>query len=672
MEKEKVALYGLGTETERYISTHGEAMSIVGLLDGFRTSGELYGYPIFSLEEAIAQGIAQIIVVARPGSCKVIAKRIGEQCRESGIALFDVRGNDLLLERKVSYDLNHVQRETKALLLDKIARAEVVSFDLFDTLIMRKFMEYTDVFAAVDVKLQEQGIIIKDFAKVRLAAEKELSRMGAPTLEEIYEEILKQSQGCPFSAEQLAELEWQTDTMSFVAREEMCVLFRQAVAAGKQVVVTTDSYYCEKRIKEILNRFGLSGAQKVFISCECGSSKTLELFEKVRQFAGTRKVLHVGDDEMADVESALRAGFETSRIYSAKALFEELGTFGADGEIISLSDKIKVGLWIARLFANPFCFEDEGNQVSVKGAFDIGYLFCASVILDFVFWMRRRLREEGISQILFCARDGYLVEQIYKKIEKKAKSVYFLTSRKAAVRAGVDGEEDLAYVDSMNYFGTMAESTKARFGIELETTDREWRKRKIVENSSVQKANYRAYVQTLKLDDGLTAVFDFVAKGTVQMYLRKLLKQPLKGFYFLQLEPEFMMEKHLDIESFYKECEKDASAIFDYYYILETILTSPDPSVEEFDTHGVPKYEKETRSEQAIRCVMEIQRGICTYAEEYLSLIPREMWRENKKLGELLLGLLGRLDIREEEFHLLWVEDPFFGRATKVSELLTN
>ena len=224
MEKEKVALYGLGTETERYISTHGEAMSIVGLLDGFRTSGELYGYPIFSLEEAIAQGIAQIIVVARPGSCKVIAKRIGEQCRESGIALFDVRGNDLLLERKVSYDLNHVQRETKALLLDKIARAEVVSFDLFDTLIMRKFMEYTDVFAAVDVKLQEQGIIIKDFAKVRLAAEKELSRMGAPTLEKIYEEILKQSQGCPFSAEQLAELEWQTDTMSFVTREEMCVL----------------------------------------------------------------------------------------------------------------------------------------------------------------------------------------------------------------------------------------------------------------------------------------------------------------------------------------------------------------------------------------------------------------------------------------------------------------
>ena len=35
MEKEKVALYGLGTETERYISANGDTMSIVGLLDGF-------------------------------------------------------------------------------------------------------------------------------------------------------------------------------------------------------------------------------------------------------------------------------------------------------------------------------------------------------------------------------------------------------------------------------------------------------------------------------------------------------------------------------------------------------------------------------------------------------------------------------------------------------------
>ncbi|WP_026667948.1 hypothetical protein [Butyrivibrio sp. AE2005] len=63
-----------------------------------------------------------------------------------------------------------------------------------------------------------------------------------------------------------------------------------------------------------------------------------------------------------------------------------------------------------------------------------------------------------------------------------------------------------------------------------------------------------------------------MAKGTTQMYLQKLFAQHIKGFYFLQLEPEFMADKGLDIEPFYSDEEKNSSAIFDNYYILETIL----------------------------------------------------------------------------------------------------
>ncbi len=74
-----------------------------------------------------------------------------------------------------------------------------------------------------------------------------------------------------------------------------------------------------------------------------------------------------------------------------------------------------------------------------------------------------------------------------------------------------------------------------------------------------------------------------MAKGTTQMYLQKLFAQHIKGFYFLQLEPEFMADKGLDIEPFYSDEEKNSSAIFDNYYILETILTALFPQLEEFD-----------------------------------------------------------------------------------------
>ena len=40
-----IALYGLGTETERFLAANPD-VKIVGLLDGFRTDGKMFGYPI--------------------------------------------------------------------------------------------------------------------------------------------------------------------------------------------------------------------------------------------------------------------------------------------------------------------------------------------------------------------------------------------------------------------------------------------------------------------------------------------------------------------------------------------------------------------------------------------------------------------------------------------------
>ena len=51
-----ICLYGLGTETERFLTDYGRELSVVGLLDGFREEGELYGCPIISLDIAIEKG----------------------------------------------------------------------------------------------------------------------------------------------------------------------------------------------------------------------------------------------------------------------------------------------------------------------------------------------------------------------------------------------------------------------------------------------------------------------------------------------------------------------------------------------------------------------------------------------------------------------------------------
>ena len=74
-------------------------------------------------------------------------------------------------------------------------------------------------------------------------AEKELSREKAPELKQIYELVLKKAGGSFIGASELAWMEWKTDFSVMAARKRVCDVFRKAISDGKQVVITTDSYY---------------------------------------------------------------------------------------------------------------------------------------------------------------------------------------------------------------------------------------------------------------------------------------------------------------------------------------------------------------------------------------------------------------------------------------------
>lgn len=672
-KERKCAVYGLGTETDRFLREYESVLSIVGLLDGFCEEGEIYGYPIISIQDAVRQGVSFIIVVARPGSCKVIAKRIGDICRDNSILLFDVRGKDLLVTQKVTYDFSHINGESKASLLKKIEKAKIVSFDLFDTLLMRKTYSYTDLFELLEKNLTDQGIYIPDFAKLRLSSEKELSKKYTPKLVEIYEDVLKRAGGNFITARELAEMEWVLDCSLLIPRYSVCDIFKESVKTGKRVVVITDSYYCENQIRQILSKFKLEGYEKLFVSCDKRTSKTLQLFGYLRNMSGgnAEGILHIGDDEAADIEYAKKYSIDTFRVYSGSDLLDMLGGLGIDKEVKSLSDRVKTGLFVSKIFNDPFVFEEGEQKLTVSDVFDIGYLFCAPVITDFSIWLSKRVEQEKIHQILFCARDGFLIGRLFRRINRKTKSFYFLTSRIAAIRAGVEDDQDISYVDSMKFSGTEKNNLRVRFGIEISDIQEEKNRNKaILDRAGILRENYRKYIDKLGIGMDEIALFDFVAKGTTQMYLQRLFKQHIKGLYFLQPEPEFMEDKELDIEPFYSDEEKNGSAIFDYYYILETILTSPYPTAEEFDKYGNPVYSPEMRSEQDIQCFKRAQEGIVSYFDDYISIMPELKRETNKRFDEILLSLINYIKIVDRKFMSLTVEDPFFGRMTAITDVI--
>lgn len=670
----KIALYGLGIETQKALVQLEDEFEVIGLLDGYQTNGEFYGKQVISLTQAFDRGVKLILVVARPGSCKVIARKIGDLCGKNKVDLLDVRGKNLCEEKKAVYNFRQIDGYTIGQLYQAAQKADVISVDLFDTLIMRKVLFSSDVIELVQERLKERNIQIPDFGNRRMASEKTLSKTYAPTLTEIYRDMTSGDHGLDVNPGDLAGMEWSIDRALCVPRKKLCEILRQLKEAGKEIYIVSDTYYTKEQLELLLADCGISFYTDIFASCEYGTGKTQELFLRLKHKIDGRTCVHIGDDITADVEAAQRYGIVPFRIFAGLELFEMAGYLGLWNEMRSLSNRIRLGMFAARLFNDPFLFESDEREIRVECSCDIGYLFLAPMISDFVFWLDEQVRAFSINTIWFCARDGYLVKQLYELLDGGAASVYFLTSRSAAIRAGIENEDDIQYVGEMKFSGTLCEQLRERFGIYVSETDERQSlldyRTEIFKSARTCRKNYSAYIRKLKQQDGTVAFFDFVAKGTTQMYLSRFVKYPLKGFYFLRLEEENMKGKGLDILPFYSKEEREGSAIFDDYYILETMLTSPEPSVLGFDGKGEAYYAQETRSKADLACFLKAGDGILDYFKEYLNICPAGLIQTDKKMDEAMLSLIHKITVSDPDFLKLKVEDPFFNRMTDITDLI--
>ena len=104
--------------------------------------------------------------------------------------------------------------------------------------------------------------------------------------------------------------------------------------------------------------------------------------------------------------------------------------------------------------------------------------------------------------------------------------------------------------------------------------------------------------------------------------------------------------------------------------MLETILTSPDPSLNGFDENGNPLFANETRTAENIKCILHVQNGIKDYIEKYVSICPTSIRKINKRIDDTFLRLMSRFEIRDKHFLSLVIEDPFFNRSTEINHVI--
>ena len=325
---------------------------------------------------------------------------------------------------------------------DRIAdpSVHVVSFDVFDTLVVRPFWQPTDLFAVVWEKFRKRrGVEFEiDFMRLRTEAEsvaRQRSDGADVTLDFIYE-MLADIAGWDGSFVDDVKTEEVRQEVAFCrARKTALDLVGYARNLGKRVVAVSDMYLPRSVIGRILEKEGFGVAEDdVFVSCETGRGKwngALFPFVAERLGVASGAILHVGDNFQSDVEMARRAGLQA--LHLPRPADRMRTSIGANGRTLArifsresglvdgfearcfLGIRCRLAIAANFLYDNPFAHQARsgtfGGDLVVFGYFALGMH-----LLGVADWIDDEVRERRLTGVHFLMRDGHLPRLAYERI----------------------------------------------------------------------------------------------------------------------------------------------------------------------------------------------------------------------------------------------------------------
>jgi len=311
------------------------------------------------------------------------------------------------------------------------ATARLVSFDLFDTLLVRVVGTPHDVFEVMAESLADRRHpIAAGFAQARIAAERRARERGAArgdndvTLDDIYAAFDPASPG---ALQDIAALEAETEALSICADPQVKCAFDVIVASGVPVALVSDIYLPRSCIEAMLARTGIAGHRHLFLSGEINAAKANgTIWPHIRQafgLAATDLIVHLGDNPEADGTQTAKAGVHPVLLIPPHARHRAAGPdrhrHWIEGSLAALAQQS-----LAHHRDDP--------------AVDPYWLGLAHrIVLPAALGMARFVRDRaeaiGVERIHFLARDGLIFRKAYEAAWRRPEvppSSYIWASRR--------------------------------------------------------------------------------------------------------------------------------------------------------------------------------------------------------------------------------------------------
>lgn len=533
---------------------------------------------------------------------------------------------------KVTTRLNDGLEELKQKIIDP--DTECISFDIFDTLITRPFMQPSDLFYILegDFKKLDRTFRLESFHDMRVKSE-ELTRLNKRhkediTLKQVYRVMQNEYFVDKTVALKMLEKELEHEMGYCKQRETARELYDLAIYLGKKVIITSDMYLPRKTIKAVLSSCGYEGYDELYVSSHHGLVKaTQNLYRQITNDLSVlpSKILHIGDNYDSDVVAAKGAGWKAAHF--PRALDVAPGVFGRIFGDSAYYAQSHLGIASAYALAMNKCFDNPFRSFLHESNYNAspyltGYFALGLSLLGFTKWMIEDTKDKGVESIIFLSRDGYLPMRIFKIFQKAlnltVRSYYLPTSRKAIIPLSIFGEANLAEMRAFNYRGQITDSILASLkSIQKEGSDN------TLEDVDYDKARrlQRAFVKTYGgYFEKHTAVMDIGYSGRPEQIFTKLFNTPIETYFMYTGNDEAKRRLGRTVNVYGR---------LQVAGFREKIISEIGPSCIGYDVVGdvvEPIFEKEPNIPYYERYMLsEMQRGAEDFVSDYLKLFCRHL-----------------------------------------------
>ncbi|MDR0674302.1 MAG: HAD-IA family hydrolase [Zoogloeaceae bacterium] len=669
-----VAVYGIGNAAFRVAEILRPHCEIIGYIDRDESIAgqELYDSRIIKLEEA--KSANAIIIAANPIYWITIYERLRDFSVSNNIPVYNTDGTLALEQKNEKPADNSLFDVTLAHLHSECEKYSVISFDIFDTLLVRKVSLPDDIFALVSVP-------VTNFSYRRRQAQTAIhfAKDGVFTLSDVYEHM-----GID---RRYTEVELETEARFLDVRVEMRDLLLRLSRSGKRVVLVSDMYVPQKWLERQIEARGIVGYERLFLSNTCGATKESgNIWPILKEQYGTDNILHIGDSIDADVLPAKNAGLATFRIMSESEMLHESGLRELGNSAKTLGDRVALGLIQNRLFNNPFALAGSEGAPKIATPFDLGYCVFAPLTLVLLDWIAECAMRSRPSKILFAARDGYLLNNLWNNMrrlrQELPEGIYFPISRRLCTVCSFRNAQDV--LDSLNipiFSGRLDTFFRMRLGIEYRGDDLNKRIRstdicvidlvkahmsQVLESGSIQRGRYLKFINRIISDDEKIALFDIGKFGSCQHLLQEVCKREFTGLYlhYDDTGSNAHLKFNTNAEALFRKSAEDGYETIERRNSFnEAVFTALEGTYLSLDENGNFVTDEVSANTQIWDGICGIHAGIAQFIEDCPT--QRNRFPISKTFAAKTLDLISAYQIKDAVSNLLQFDDIFMGMVRR-------